>query len=52
MCVQRDRTQVAAAAAAQSARSEWAQFALEWGARQMVYVGMNVLEEEAAAGSW
>jgi hypothetical protein len=52
MCVQRDRTQVAAAAAAQSARSEWAQFALEWGARQMVYVGMNVLEEEAVAGSW
>ena len=22
------------------------------GAEQMVYVGMNVLEEEAAAGSW
>ena len=50
--VRRDRAQVAAAAAAQSARSEWAQFALEWGARQMVYVGMNVLEEEAVAGSW
>ena len=52
MCVQRDRTQVAAAAAAQSARSECAQFALEQGAEQMVYVGMNVLEEEAAARIW
>ena len=49
--VRRDRAQVAAAAAAQSARSERAQFALE-GAEQMVYVGMNVLEEEAAVGSW
>ena len=52
ICVQRDRTQVAAAAAAQSARSECAQFALEQGVEQMVYVGMNVLEEEAAVGSW
>ena len=39
-------------AAAQSARSERAELALEQGAEQMVYVGMNVLEEEAAAGSW
>ena len=52
MCAQRDRTQVAAAAAAQSARSECAQFALEQGVEQMVYVGMNVLEEEAAARIW
>ena len=44
MCFQRDRAQVAAAAAAQSARSEWAQFALEHGMEQMVYVGMNVLD--------
>ena len=50
--VRRDRAQVAAVAAAPSAWSEWAQFALEQGAEQMVYVGMNVLEEEAAAGSW
>ena len=50
--VRRDRAQVVAVAAAPSAWSEWAQFALEQGAEQMVYVGMNVLEEEAAAGSW
>ena len=50
--VRRDRAQVAAVAAAPSAWSEWAQFALEQGAEQMVYVGMNVLEEEAAVGSW
>jgi len=50
--VRRDRAQVAAVAAAPSAWSEWAQFALEQGVEQMVYVGMNVLEEEAAAGSW
>ena len=50
--VRRDRAQVAAVAEAPSAWSEWAQFALEQGAEQMVYVGMNVLEEEAAAGSW
>ena len=48
----RDRAQVAAMVAAQSARPEWAQFALEQGAEQMVYVGMNVLEEEAAARIW
>ena len=50
--VRRDRAQVAAVAEAPSAWSEWAQFALEQGAEQMVYVGMNVLEEEAAVGSW
>eukprot|EP01046_Picozoa_sp_COSAG06_P016193 COSAG06_NODE_1064_length_10862_cov_62.026573_5_plen_90_part_00 len=50
--VRRDRAQVAAVVAAPSAWSEWAQFALEQGVEQMVYVGMNVLEEEAAAGSW
>ena len=37
---------------AQSARSERAELALEQGAEQMVYVGMNVLEEEAAARIW
>ena len=46
--VRRDRAQVAAVAAAPSAWSEWAQFALEQGAEQMVYVGMNVLEEARA----
>ena len=50
--VRRDRARVAAVAEAPSAWSEWAQFALEQGAEQMVYVGMNVLEEEAAVGSW
>ena len=39
-------------AEAPSAWSEWAQFALEQGVEQMVYVGMNVLEEEAAARIW
>ena len=50
--VRRDRAQVAAVVEAPSAWSEWAQFALEQGAEQMVYVGMNVLEEEAAARIW
>jgi hypothetical protein len=38
--------------AAQSARSERVELALEQGVEQMVYVGMNVLEEEAAARIW
>ena len=52
VCVWRRRAQVAAAVAAQSARSERVELALEQGVEQMVYVGMNVLEEEAVARIW
>jgi hypothetical protein len=38
--------------AAQSARSERAELAREQGVEQMVYVGMDALEEEAAASIW
>ena len=61
--VRRDRAQVAAAAAAQSARSEWAQFALEHGVEQMVsaeapralrlqgdlFLDQNLVDPESAA---